>query len=695
MSVSPTQVPARRAAEDWNVFHCLEELSRISEMTLVPAEYYKEFLSLLLKAMSGAAAAVWLQGKQGGLQLQGDLNLVHVGLATLDARKGHESLLRHVQQKGQALRVPPNYVFQMEGTENKVLGNSTDFELLLAPIGVDGQVIGLIEVWRENTPSSRSLAWWLQFLVRVGSLVSLYCRNNERRQLSFQKRLWEQLEFFSQQIHGSLNPSEVANLLANEGRRLLECDRLSVAIRWGTRTSIVAVSGADVIEKRSSLIQRMRILTALVMRWGEKLTYTGSKDPGLPPDVFPALDAYLELSNTRILVVLPLRDEMHTRKKDHPSAALIMESFKPDSSLQPMMDRLEVIGRHSTSALLNAMKYRRIPMRWLWQPLVWFQDELGGPQRLLGVLTFLFVVAISCVLYFGTCVLTTEARGQLLPCQRRWVYAPIEGQIVHFDEKVRPGAVVSENQSLILMYDVQLANHLIDLNHAIAEAHESAEALSKQEKTATTEIERLRISAERQQQELVCERKMQERKALRNRTNAEDERPGYFWIKSPLHGSILNADFSERLDNRYVKPSEPLLRIGDKEHDWEIELMIPQSRIGHIIRAFTSNEPEEELDVDVLLACAPTRTFQGKLARWKIGSQATARLEDPHESEPMVHAFVRIDDPRIMESDRVPSDLRITGTEVRCKIHCGHHRLSYSLFYGLWEFFYEKVVFLF
>jgi hypothetical protein len=61
-----------------------------------------------------------------------------------------------------------------------------------------------------------------------------------------------------------------------------------------------------------------------------------------------------------------------------------------------------------------------------------------------------------------------------------------------------------------------------------------------------------------------------------------------------------------------------------------------------------------------------------------------------------VLAWVRIDGSDIPESYQIPKDRRrVTGTEVHAKIRCGDHRMGYSLLYGLWEFFYEKVVFWF
>ena len=53
------------------------------------------------------------------------------------------------------------------------------------------------------------------------------------------------------------------------------------------------------------------------------------------------------------------------------------------------------------------------------------------------------------------------------------------------------------------------------------------------------------------------------------------------------------------------------------------------------------------------------------------------------------------DDEGVDPRYRVPHELLLSGTEVHAKVRCGNHRLGYSLFYGVWEFFYEKVLFWF
>jgi hypothetical protein len=60
-----------------------------------------------------------------------------------------------------------------------------------------------------------------------------------------------------------------------------------------------------------------------------------------------------------------------------------------------------------------------------------------------------------------------------------------------------------------------------------------------------------------------------------------------------------------------------------------------------------------------------------------------------------VLASVRISGPGIAKDDELPPELLVTGTVVHAKIRCGNRSMMYSLFYGVWEFFYEKVVFFF
>jgi hypothetical protein len=458
------------------------------------------------------------------------------------------------------------------------------------------------------------------------------------------------------------------------------------------------------VEKRSNLVQRMKALVDGVLRWGEKLVFTGVKDDSLPPDVYAALDSYLEESSSKLLVVQPLRDTREEDSKKPPRSAIVMESFEPEESQEQLIARMEIVGKHAAPALYNAVEHRRIPGRFLWMPLAAIQEGLGGKARAIVISILAALVLLACVFVIVPYPLKMDATGQFLPQVRRYVFSPAAAHVNRFE--VEPGESVRENHNLILMRDLSLERDLIRLNKDIDAAQGLIAAIDAQTPSAKPE-DRVKLDSERAAQFATREAKVRERKAMIDRTNSDPARPGFFWVKSPefppgletagdqAQWTTLSADFKENLTYREVKPSDPLLRLGYKEGNWEIELKIPQKHIGQVLAAFGGDE-SKELDVDILLRSEPTRVYKGKLARNKIAGEANPNRDDNNESEPVVLAWVRIDGKDIPEESRVPADSRrVTGTEVHAKIRCGDHRLGYSLFYGVWEFIYEKIVFFF
>jgi hypothetical protein len=673
----------------------VEEIARLSEMDLPPNEYYAEFLQRVLSAVAAPAGAVWIRTPQGHLQLQYQVNMRQVGIDKSESdRQMHDELLRMCAQMARPQMVPPH-----SGTgpieEGKTApGNPTDYVILIAPILVDKQVAGMVEVWQDADRNPNAQQGFLQFLTRMAELASSYTRNHQLRQMVGQQTLWTQLEAFARQIHQSLNPMEVSYVVANEGRRLVDCDRVSVAQRRAKKARVEAVSGADVVEKRSNLIRLMATLFDKVLIWGEKLIYRGEKDDSLPPDVLKALDAYLAESNSKLLVVLPLKDEREKESKKPPRSGLMMECFDPAVAPEQLVARLEVVGRHATSALYNAAEHRRIPMRFIWQPIAKVQEGLGGKTRaiILSIVAGLFLLTAAMV--FVPYPLKMDAKGQLLPKDRVYIFAPVEGKIEEF--KVRPGQDVFEGDDLVEMYDVEQQRNLIRLQSEALAAKNDAIALRFEQQKAE-EKDKLRISADILAKEHTQELKLQELKSIEDRIHGIPGKFGHFMLKAPIAGTVLNGNFIEELTHRTVKPNEPVLRIGNKKGEWEVELKIPQKHIGQILQAFPRNQPEAELDVDVILRSAPTRTYKGKLMRKDVGGEATPNRDDNNEAEPVVIAFVRISGDQIDPEQSLTRDknLLVTGTEVVAKVRCGSHAMGYSLFYGVWEFCYEKIVFFF
>lgn len=708
MNATPTSGPELEQ-ERRRIAARLEEIARLSETNVVPGAFYGEMLKRLLETLAAPAGAVWARTAQGNLQLQYQINLKEIGLdQNEEARASHEELLRQAVSQPRPFHVPPRSGVGPREEGKPAAGNLTNHLLLIAPVIVNQQTAGLIEVWQNANRPPAAITGYLQFMTYMAELSSRYQRNQVMGHLTGQQQVWTQLETFARQVHASLHPTEVAYQAANEGRRLIECDRVSVAIRYyGSKARIEAVSGADVVERRSNLIRLMQKLSEAVITWGEKLTFNGSRDDSLPPKVLSALDAYLAESNSKLLVVQPLRDERESGKRP-PRSALVMECFEPPAEPQQLIARLDVVARHATPALYNAVEHRRIPGRLLWQPLAKLQDGIGGKAKAITAVVVGLVSFLIAMLFLVPYELEMDSTGKLVPWARRVVFAPTAGMVMQF--KVNPGDVVLEDSELGVLYSSELNKKLLELDAAIEGAREEMRTFmhntsnlvgapsNKDQSKDAWESAAIKRELEK--------RRTDERKEFLAHNNASSEKRGEFYLKSPFFSSeerdrlgrrewtVLSGNFQDEWLGKTAKPSDPILKLGAKDGPWEIELRIPQKHISQVLKAYEVNGGEP-LDVNFILRSDPSRPYRGRLYRERIASEAIPNRDEKDESEPEVIAYVSIDDPAIDSNYRLSREALVSGTEVRAKVRCGKHCMGYSLFYGVWEFLYEKVVFFF
>lgn len=648
-----------------NLHRLHDETYRLSESSRSPGDYFPAFLRQCLDGTLGCAAAVWLRNSDGGLALQAHLNGEKIGLQPDLA--SHEPYLHQVLQSAQPLYVPSS-------------GPDAPLHMLFAPVLVEGRVAGIVQVWRDGVTTGAPTDILGQFLNGMAHYVSLFVRNQEMQQLSDARNLWDRLEQFNQRIHQSLDLDAVAYLTVADGRALIPCDRLTVL---GPDSAVLAVSGVDVVDRRAPQIRLMRSLDAAVRHSGEPLTYTGAPDESLPPAVRAALDPFLAESPSQLLVVLPLT----TTNDKRVDFSLVVECFETTTELDVLRHRLEVLGRHAAPALANAARYRRIPGARLLETLGECEEQLYRRRGLRWIACAVVALAVLGALVHIPAPLRMDARGKLLPCERRSLYSPVEGRVVRFAADLKPGSVVHENQPIVLLHDTQLELKLVRLTSEITAAESDIAAISIQAETARNDNDRLQFAAEKRQKEFVRERKLAELKALRERTCSDPTQAGYFWLRTPISGCILSWDFCEQLTNRAVKPSEPLVQIGDKSRGWEIDLRIPQRQIGPVLEML-KDQQVPAIDVDLVLANCPTRQFRGKLERAQLG--LSAGLDADSEGAPAVRAVVRVDGPDIPESMRLPVEMLLPGVEVHAKVCCGNRSLGYTLFHGVWEFFAER-----
>ena len=228
---------------------------------------------------------------------------------------------------------------------------------------------------------------------------------------------------------------ETAYAVVNDGKRLVGCDRLGVALKISGRTMVEAISGQEVVEQRSNLVRELTRLCKAVIRSGEDLVYTGSTD-GFAPDLRDAIEMYVDESGSKVVSVTllhkpeaePGADGKENREKV-PFGCLVAEQIGDELAPTDMHARTEVVSRHASTALWNAQEHHKIFLK----PVL---KAMGSPWRffrgrtlakILGVLGA--ILALILALTFVPWKLTIEGQGSLLPRERQKIYAPVQGRV--------------------------------------------------------------------------------------------------------------------------------------------------------------------------------------------------------------------------------------------------------------------------
>ena len=655
----------------------MAEMAQVLDSSPPQNEFYSEFLQRLLSVTKAVGGAVWELSTTGQFQLQLQINFDSLELDEIPSGWDcHSDILQAAARKDRPLWVPANSSASRPNGSTGVV-NPTPYGLLFAPILVDRKVVGLVEIWlagRIEVAHKRAMA---RFLMEWTGFAAAYHHRNEWQSLIHQQQIWVRLESFARQIHGTLDPEEVARLVAYEVRQQLECDQAAVALRSGSTLEIAAVSGVPSVEKRARLVQVMRKLFEAVADWGEKLVYQGKAEEGLPPKVAESLDRYLAESHCKLLIVVPLRDAREENLRQPCSSALMVEAFEPSLTPDQLDQRLEIVASHATSALYNAVQHRQMPLRTISRWVGRLQQRFRGWG--LAKLVAMSVLAAAIVVVFGylQVPLRLEAKGQLLPKQRQIVYAPIAGKVV--DLKAQHGDAVEKGQELLFIEDLETQLQVDLLALKISAAEKRLALLTDQIGKTNNNEERHTLTRDRIQQEFELRKSIVERDILLQHSRTPRKSP----ISAPLAGKVVTFDAHEQLVGKTVKPGDPLLRIARAKGAWEIELQIPEGNIAAIREALGKSK-DATVEVDFMLASHPQRKYRGLLHRDGLGGETAVK-----DNQVVLPARAVITDPELAAHlEQLP-----VGVEVRAKVNCGRRALGYVWFHDLLEFVYERLLF--
>ncbi len=649
----------------------VHEVRKLGGSDCRPAEFYEGMLSRVVMALASVGGAVWVRDQEKAIRLECHVNLKQTALAEEGAaRQSHGKLIERMFDSENVTLLPP----ATESANEAIGNNPTDHLLILGPVKVDGENVGVIEIFQRPGAGPATQRGYQRFLSQVCEINSEYLGREKLRSLQNQQRTWNQLDDFAKRIHRSLDVKETAYAIANEGRRLIECDRLSVAVMHGSRCVIKTVSGLDTIERRSEQVKSLGRLATAVVKSRTPLWYDGD-DSKLPPRIESRIHDHVEKSHSRLTAVIPLfRVEkpddggdpfaLANPETQSPVGALVIEQLN-DASISGMLkQRAEVVAAHAQTALSNSIDHQNIFLMPLWKTVGKLTHQVRG-RRLARVATVAgLVVALTAFLCLYPYPFSLGARGSLVPEQQTEVYAKLDGVLTDIHVSNTGDTVVQKGQLLATMASSTLELRIGDIEGRIAQAREELRFATDGKNNASDLKEETAYS-------FRCQRAQQTILNLENELQVLLKDRALLQIESPIDGQVVNWQVRQNLLRRPVRYGQHLMTIVPPDTQWLIELEMPERRLAHLTRAM--GKSDELLPVSFSLLSWPGKEFQGELI-------SVDQKLDVYSDEGNA-ALVKIR----FSNDEIPSELLKSGTRISGKVQCGTRSIGYAMFYELIE----------
>jgi multidrug efflux pump subunit AcrA (membrane-fusion protein) len=623
--------------------------------------FYGVLIECARHATGGAAAGAWSFGEDGGATLicgsepfaSGDRR----GIALLDER-----FIRSLARQ----RTPG----MMEARERN---NPPDQALLYGPVLDDvGHPLAIVLVTLDEPSASQASGAAVDLMAAFCELAADFHRRDALKSLQLQRRSQQGLEDFAVLVHRAPDVEAAAYAIANEGRRLIGCDRVSVITMQRHQPHARAVSGVDVLERRGTTLRTLESLAQGVARTGESVHLHNDEKAG-EGVLDEVAEAYRDASLARRLDAWPLHwPPREGERAPRVMAVLVLEWFQAGTeTIAADKATIATVRRLAETSLASALTMESIPWATSWRRL---SDWLALRTEGRGARVIAGLLVVAAVVFLGLLIpaeLTVPARGRLQPVERRAIFAPSDGVIT--DVLVDHGDRVAAGQSLLNMENATLAVDAARLTGELATAEQQLRSVRAERWSATQN----RAQPGQDASELAAQEEsllaLVASLTAQRQIAVEQERD--LQVTSPIAGSVITWRAAELLRARPVARGQELLTVADENGPWMLELDVPDRQVRQILTEQAANETP--LEVAFRLSTDPATTHEGRLRKVMGATQAMdgAQLAVPVEVD--------------FEAGQV-SNLR-PGVEVTARVHCGRRPIAYVWLHEIWEWLSARI----
>lgn len=620
----------------------LDEWSQRIRTDVEPGVFLSEWLNLAIHTARADSAAVWLRTQDQRW------TRVALSLEVVDGRP-----------EKTIVDSPTDDVLRGFQSESPLLlrGRRDDEPCLrgLSRVRQGGTPVGVLEAVWAGDFGEAAQGTLIPFLGASAELLGDFLVQHELQYLRREQSrtgAWDQFQTMALE-----QPTlrDLAQQVAHDGRSLTGSERIAVLQVRGQRCVVVAVSGVDVIDPRSTTVQVWEALGAACL-----------EIPQLSPTSALALDdprvaAECErvrlATGARLMQVLPLVDGRGTC-----DGLLICEQFAEVADVSRWeADCLRL--QRATAAPWVALSAAAQGW-WAGRRRRWAQT---WAQRRVRVVTTLFLVAaLGSIVWQIPVPLVITAEGQLLPAKRRHVFAGTSGVVtkiyVNHGAQVEVGTLLAELHDSAADLEAarvsgELATSQARLN--VVQAARIAPATSTQETSALAQ----QLAGEE------AELKQRIASLLAQQTLLQAERQAT-QVTSPLTGEVLTWDVRAQLTGRPVQRGQVLLTVGDVAGPWIVEAHIRERDVPELRRGLQWY-PEEGVRATFMPTPASGNVLTGRIYDMANVTEVNDR------GESTVRVTIGFDCP--------PGERLRPGTTVLPRIECGRQNLGYVWLREPWQ----------
>lgn len=468
---------------------------------------------------------------------------------------------------------------------------------------------------------------------------------------------------------------EIGRVAVNECRTLFAADRVSLALKRGRKTKVIAVSGQQDAHPRAQLVKALADLAKQMMQIGQPLRVPEELDK-MSPEVEGPLSEVVHLGGAQCIVIVPLfgpppeapeheGKSRKAREKDanNPIGALIIEQFEHMECTPELQAHLDLVTDHLGATLKTGLDYESIFLLPVWRSagVAW---KWLRKHYLLTLLSVIALVAVTLTMFLVPWDYRVEGTGRLMPSLQRDVFAPWDGYVAEL--KVQSGDRVQEGDVLMRLQNNEMRTDLVRVRNEFNTKRKQVSTLLSQLDTAEKSADR--VEATRLQGK-VTEATV-EIEGLRDQLTTLEERLERMTVRAPVAGVVTTFQVEKLLMNRPVARGDVLVQVMDDRSDWQLELEVAEHRMGHLRKARAALGPDRPIEFRLLTK--PDATYHAKLTT--VGT----RVVNSEKTGSVVEVRADLESPNV-------ADLAI-GAEVRARISCGPKPLGYVLFGDVIEF---------